>query len=570
MVPVTFAGCFGWFHRPSDDSAARMAVLLCPGLKADGLTGYRSFRLLANALAREGYPTLRFGYPGTGDSCDTDTEEHLSVWQQSIHSAVDWLRHHTGADQVALCGLRFGATLATTVAAERRDVGGLVLLAPVLRGRSYIRQLTLEAFNQPSNLPREAGLVSHELRLSAETVRLISQIDLRRVALRPECQVAVFSNGIPPVLAECIELWRSSRVDVTHNNFDGLEAMVRPSFMSHETSADVSRIVAWLQTSTHHDPAPLRVATTARAELRLAGCVETPLQFGADGNLFGILCRPADGREVDLAIVIGNSGGDPHYGGARASVGLARRFAAEGITSLRIDFAGLGDSVAPADVETHVFETDRRSDISAAIDALSALGYRRFAIQGLCSGAFHGLHAALADPRICGLLLINLRLWQWRTGQPLDLLGYKTQTTSQFLLRLLSAEKWRLGLRGELDIRARFRMQCACLADLAKITLRRVAGALGLASSPNFAQASMSRLSSQARTLLLYSEGDEGIAALAQEFGHGVVPIGTSVQVLSELDHDLTSPDMQRVVAERIIAFLAPELVALHGSRKAS
>ena len=557
MIPVAFAGCFGWLHPPLDGRASHTAVLLCPGLKTDGANGYRPFRLLANALASAGYPTLRFGYPGTGDSCDPETDEHLAVWQQSIHSAVDWLRRYTGADQVVLCGLRFGAALAATVAAEREDVSGLVLLAPVLRGRSYIRQLTVEVYNRSSDPPHEIGLVSHDLRLSAETVRLISQIDLRRVALRPGCQVAVFSKGMPPVVAECIEFWRSCRAEVVHDEFGGLEPMLRPSYASHEPPADVSRIVAWLRRSQHADPAPLLAAfKPPRAELRPAGCVETPLQFGADRNLFGMLCCPADGGEPDLAIVIGNSGGDPHYGGARASVGLARWFAAHGITSLRMDFAGLGDSVAPDDAETHVYETDRRPDISAAIDALNALGYQRYAVQGLCSGAFHAFHAALNDPRICVLLLIDMPLFQWRW----------TQTTSRFLGKLVRVDTWKIALDGELDLRARILMQCARLTDITRKTLRRLASLSHFGSSRGFAQASLNRLSRHARTLLLYSEGDQGLAVLAEELGHGVMPMGTSVEIVPDIDHNLTNRDMQHSVAERIMAFLAPDLVALPAS----
>ena len=47
-------------------------------------------------------------------------------------------------DRIVLVGLRFGAILATVVAADRTDVAGLVLLAPVRRGRSYMRQLIME------------------------------------------------------------------------------------------------------------------------------------------------------------------------------------------------------------------------------------------------------------------------------------------------------------------------------------------------------------------------------------------------------------------------------------------
>jgi pimeloyl-ACP methyl ester carboxylesterase len=559
MLPVSFDGCFGWLHPASDGRGSRVGVLLCQGLKSDALTGYRSFRLLANALAKEGYPTLRFDYPGTGDSCDPDAAEHWTAWRQSIHSAVDWLRHHTGADQVALCGLRFGATLAAVVTAERIDVPGLILLAPVLRGRSYIRQLRMEAHNQPSTAPDKASLVSHELRLSAETVRLISQVDLRRVVLAQGCRLAVYYQAMSPVLAECMECWRSRGTEVACNDFAGLEPLLRPSPWIHEASADVSRIVAWMRASVRADSAPPRVLSMTRgAELRPSGCIETPLQFGVDGNLFGMLCRPAGQTAADLAVIMGNSAGDPHYGGARASVNLARWLGAEGITSLRIDFAGLGDSVASDDVETHVLETDRRSDISASIDALEALGHRRFAAYGLCTGAFHAFHSALTDSRISALLLVNPPLFQWHTSQRIEFLSYSALTMSQFLQRLRPSTIRRIGLAG---LRARFPMVRASLVSNAAAALRRLAKPLGFATPKSFTQASIERLSQRVRMLFLFSEGDEGIAVLDREFGQGAMPQGVSVQIVPRLDHALTGRDMQRIAAEHFVAFLSAGLL---------
>src|SRR5271154_6978 len=126
--PVFFDGCFGWLHLAPHGPAASVAVLLCPGLTTDGVTGHRSLRLLGDALAADGYPTLRFDYPGTGDSCDFCAADPWTTWQQSIQIAADWLRQHSGAQRIVLCGLRFGAMLAASVAEVRNDVAGLILL----------------------------------------------------------------------------------------------------------------------------------------------------------------------------------------------------------------------------------------------------------------------------------------------------------------------------------------------------------------------------------------------------------------------------------------------------------
>src|SRR6516164_1601158 len=69
--------------------------------------------------------------------------------------------------------------------------------------------------------------------------------------------------------------------------------------------------------------------------LMLPGCMETPLRFGANWHLMGILCRPQRDRFHGFAVLICNSGGNPRHGFARFGVECARALAQAGITSLR-------------------------------------------------------------------------------------------------------------------------------------------------------------------------------------------------------------------------------------------
>ena len=80
-------------------------------------------------------------------------------------------------DRIVLVGLRFGAILATVVAADRTDVAGLVLLAPVQREHSYIRQLCTMEGGPAVDGSIDAGRVQ----LSTDTVQAINRIELRRV-----------------------------------------------------------------------------------------------------------------------------------------------------------------------------------------------------------------------------------------------------------------------------------------------------------------------------------------------------------------------------------------------------
>lgn len=568
--PVTNQGCFGWLHLPPAGMSGQVAVVLCPGLKNDGLTGYRSYRLLAKAFAGAGYPTLRFDYPGTGNSCEPASDALWSEWQASVHAAADWARRESGAERVVLCGFRLGATLAAACAGQRTDLAGLVLLAPVLRGRSYIRQLRIEAELQSVETTAEGGLELQEFRLSAATVADIEQADLRRMKLPAGTAVLVHAETPSPVLTACLQGWAEQGCAVHEADFAGLEPLLRPTFMNHDTPILAGRIVSWLQQRAPSPRAPLQPGPPPAAVfLQPDGCIEQPLHFGPDKGLFGILCRPAHGPQPQRIVVIGNSSGDPHYGHARFGVELARGLAAAGVASLRMDFAGIADSAGNGDAGSHVFEEDRSADFSAALDALQTLGYRRFAVQGLCSGAYHAYHAGLSDARIDRLLLVNLPMFQWRHGDPIEHLVYTTESPVHFLGNLRTSEAWvRLWRRLRCERGAlvtRLALQGAWLNAQISIIGGQVAHRLHLPVEPTAEEAAMRRLGHRARSLFLSAEGDAGTQALAKAFGPNRAPDGARLHILPGLDHTLTAPHMRQTVITHLLAFLhdaAPPLVS--------
>ena len=555
--PVAVGGCLGWLHLPPAGAAADTAVLLCPGLRTDGVTGHRSFRRLAAALAAAGYPALRFDYPGTANSCDSDGGDLLSAWQASIHEAADWLKQHTAAGRLVLCGLRFGATLAATAATERADVAGLMLLAPVLRGRSYMRQLAIEA-GLPNAAPApDGGIVLHELTLPPATVTRIEQLDLSLLPLPSTCRVAVYARDDTPILKACAAAWAAGGTSVATHGFAGLEAFLRPSYLSHEQAADATGLVGWLRAAVPALPLPAHLAQPpGPAEIRPPGCVETPLRFGPGGSLFGILCRPSAAVEADLAVLITNASGDPHYGFARVGVDVARRFAAAGYASLRMDFAGLGDSTAPGDAESHVFETERQGDIEAGIDALAALGFRRFAVEGLCSGAYHAFKAALDDARIGVLLLVNIYIFEWHVGDDIELMTHALQSPFHFIGKLWNAEIWTMLLKGQLKVGSRIAVQGVWVANKVRALAARLGRAAGRPAPLTFAQRSMQKIAPRTRTLILLAPDDTSVQIVAQGFGPGSPPPNTTVRIVPGFDHSLTTNAQRQTAAEQMIAFL--------------
>ncbi|HEX3995303.1 MAG TPA: alpha/beta fold hydrolase [Acetobacteraceae bacterium] len=502
VQPVTFGGCFGWLHSASGSGVRDIGVVLCQGVGRDASNAHRSFRILADRLAAAGYATLRFDYPGTGDS-DEPVVELWDAWQNSLTDAVACLRARTGVSRLVFIGLRAGAIVATTVAAIRSDAVGLVLLEPTLRGKSYMTQLAVEARLRARDARRDApGIEIDGLHLGPSTIERLSAIDLRQTVFGPGFAVAAFTQAPSSLLSACAAAWQAQGAAVAIHGFDGLGGLLRPSHLADEPLVDVTPIVAWLEGAIPTTRVPLPIIAPSPATLRPTGCVETAIRFGTENTLFGILCRSGSHAPVESAVVICNTGGDPHHGFARFSVRLARRLASEGVASLRLDFAGMGDSpsrTAEGDEDvTHVFSVDRRADIAAAVTALQAAGYRRFAVNGLCSGAYHAFQAAVSDERIDAQLLVNLPWFSLRYDRP------------------------------------------------------------GPASVARNAMRTLSQR--QVSSLMLFAERDAGLTALNTHFGEGGADLpafpGATAATLADVDHDLTTHAMQDVVTLRMIAFL--------------
>ncbi len=542
--PFILHDCLCWLHETSCGGGADVAVLLCHAFREDAVMAHRHFRLLGQSLARAGYPTLRFDYPGTGDSCDLEGgAEPLTAWVQSVHRMADWLREASGARGLILCGLGFGATLAAIVASQRADVAAVVLFAPLARGQSLVRQIEFEA--------RLAGIsptgVRHAMDgrfLPEATVSAIRSIDLRQLSLPAACAVAVFSKGASKALEEVAEAWRRGHALVTWANFDGLEPLQRPEFLCHEPPADFNGVAQWLSRTAPATPL-LKQSPPTSTILRGPNFEERPFQFGPSGRLFGILCCPS-GPISDVAVLIVNSSANPRYGHARGTVQMARQYAAAGVSSFRIDLAGVGDSRAPNDAETHVFLTDRQPDIAAAIDFLADRGYRSVAVQGVCSGAYHAFHAATADPRISTLLLVNLPLFEWQADVPIE--QFQPHRRSQL---------YYISLKGELGIAARLRIHSAKIAAYAVRLLPR-------RRPPNrgrsFAQSAAKTLADRGtRTLLIMAPDENGLVVLRSEFGPSRTPPGATLHVSEQINHGLTTAAMRAYVSEMALKFLKAE-----------
>jgi pimeloyl-ACP methyl ester carboxylesterase len=184
--------------------------------------------------------------------------------------------------------------------------------------------------------------------------------------------------------------------------------------------------------------------------------MEEVLVFGEARSLIGVVTRPAHPAPDDEApaVIMLNAGLTHRIGPNRIYVKIARALAACGLTVLRMDLAGVGDSAPRA--EHLPIEQGVLADVRAAMDALAqAHGCRRFVLAGHCSGAYVSLLGAGEEPRVAAAVLINPQgggaEWAEFDRQRKVANFYTNYYGSS---ALVSRERWRKLLSGKADYRS--------------------------------------------------------------------------------------------------------------------
>jgi uncharacterized protein len=117
------------------------AMVICQPMGHEYIFCHRALRQLAAKLCEAGFLVLRFDFHGCGDSAGEGYEGRLTQWLEDISTAAAQAKARAGVDQVCLVGLRLGAALAFSAAAQRDDVASLVLWDPVVFGNRYIAEM---------------------------------------------------------------------------------------------------------------------------------------------------------------------------------------------------------------------------------------------------------------------------------------------------------------------------------------------------------------------------------------------------------------------------------------------
>jgi pimeloyl-ACP methyl ester carboxylesterase len=472
---------FSIFHQAAADGRRATAVLMCPPFGWEDVCSYRSRREWAARLAHSGFPTLRIELPGTGDSAGSPTDrQRLSAWTSCVVAAARWLSDECEHESVAAIGIGLGGMLICAAVCEDAPVHEAVLWAVPARGEALVREQRaferLEAAKFATRRHAQPQEGSGSVRaggftLSAETAGGLEQLDLASATFpegRPRRVLLLGRDGIAVDgrLRACLE--RAGTV-VRCAPGSGFGAMMAEPQQSRPPTDVFALVEDWLEVGAQsaatapRPPAASHIArppvrTSAAAEFDSAGTPvrETPVFIEQPfGRLFAVLSEPggqaathaASSGVPELGALLLNAGAIRRIGPSRMWVEIARRWAAEGIPTLRLDLEGLGDADGDASRFADVAELyvpQFVAQVRAAIDFLEArTTARKFVLAGLCSGAYWSFHAALQDERVDAAFMLNPRLLFW---DPV------ADNMRELRRRLLNPPSWRVVARGDVAL----------------------------------------------------------------------------------------------------------------------
>ncbi len=559
---------FAWYHGPIT-GAHDLGVLICKPFGYEMMCTHRALRHLAERLAAAGFPTLRFDYDGTGDSSGGDSDpKRVTSWLGSIEAGVRALEER-GARRVALVGVRFGALLAAEYA-KHSPVDALVLVSPPVTGRAYLRELrALQAVRIPMGpgLAKGQGEEVVGFQLSTESANWLEATSIVGDTQPARRVLIVARDDLEGREAKLVDQLTRLGSSTTLSRAPGYAAMMQedpvksvvPDLMWKE-------IAQWLSIDSgpamgvhreKHEPAFARVRATDSDPEILEEIVDV------DG-MIGVLSSPIDvPRRTSPTIVLPNVGANHHVGSNRIYVEFARRWSAIGFSVLRFDLVGIGDTPSQGGRrENAVYSDSCAMDTRRAMDWLARTrDHRRFALGGICSGAYVSYYAALADERVDHVMLVNPLTFHWREGDSLDVRMRATLKATHFYREAAwNLATWARVARGQVQVRA----IALKMAARAWARVRRWPSKwLGNGTATDIAAGFRQLCARGSRVILVCGENDGSRDVVGEHLGHNARELLGSrnfrFAIVRDTDHTFSPIAARRDLTERLTADLLEE-----------
>jgi alpha-beta hydrolase superfamily lysophospholipase len=563
---------FARYDAPRERS--RTSVLLLAPFGWEETCSYRSRRAWARRLAADGHTALRIDLPGTGDSAGGPRDPgRLDDWTEAIATAARWLAADSPSGHCTAIGLGLGGLLAWNATLEGAPIHDLVLWNVPSSGATLVREFRAFSRLEASRLRRlnpdlkddrtdgDESLMAAGFVLTPEAVSELKAVDLtarplpaatgRRVLL-------IGRDGLAPDPKLRAAAERSGAA-VDDAPGTGWSAMMAVPVTAEPPWQTIDAVAAWLERGEPVADVPAsqgrsEVAVVAPLTIDGRAITETPLICnGADG----ILCEPADHQgSSDLTILLLNAGAIRRIGPNRMWVELARRWAARGVASVRLDLAGIGDADGADGFggdEARFYGPEFVEQLRGVMDAIQTRrGTTRFGCLGLCSGAYWSLHAALEDDRMDAAFMLNPLALLWDEALP-------TRRDASKVRKLTRLVTYRRVLRGDIPLRRAPQI----LGAVARRTMAaaRARLRLGRDQTPDGREdplgAALDRLRDQGKQGFMLFTGGEPLRLELERSGHLRQPArwpNLHLELLSAPNdvHTLQPPRVQSEVHARV------------------
>jgi len=571
----------GWYHpaKLRDAGGSRQCgVVLCPPFGHEYMVSYLAYKHLANQLARAGFDVFFFDYGNTGDAADVDgSPDRISQWQENIRQAAAQLRQMAGVQHIALFGLRLGGLLAASVAQDI-DARAMLLMAPVISGRAYAREmLVLRNMSGMNSLATDAD--PHPERNPAHVV---TDDELTGYEFSATTRSSLGKLDLLKMPVPAMPVFIQARDDIS-----GLEARLANAWHHHDHAlhlSDLPGYVAMMTEDAHDTVVPMAIwesmqnwlaryfplvnidssaypPTRDVAGIGFNGHIVTEELLEFEG-MFGIVSHQAGADPRSLpTVILCNIGANHHVGNHRLYVTLARTLACHGFHVLRFDKSGIGYSkMTPDDKENDVHAASGVDDVRNAMYFMQGKYHSpSFVLAGLCSGAYLSYMAALNDERVSGLVLMNQLTYRWQEGDTIDARRKNTIKSSHYYLHAIAkADTWKRVVTGKVDLR-----------QITRNMLRRIGKRLRtrwqlLVVNLMHNNIFLGRVARNFRNmeargtelLLIYDASDTAVDVMTEQLGRHASLLGRSERIRLEIfngaDHTFTPRWAQGALADLI------------------
>ena len=564
---------FGWLHGPPAGNKARIGVVLCNAHGREEGSVHRTLRQLAISLAAAGVPTLRFDAFGVGNSQPIPYEDDATLrWRTDVDLAINAVRNEAGVSSVCVVAVRSGVLAAALAAMQRDDVSAFVALAPVVSGRTLLREwkaLQGASAARPAQ-GSDASLSVGGYLFGASTCAAISSIDLLAEDRLPAPRILIVDRDDLPTAARWAERLSDQGASTQRELLLGFAAMLLDPHHAVVPTLVLDRVRDWVLresavagvSSSSLPPGEVADRLGLQGGLREGGVWIA----NAEAPLFGVLTQPSAGVRCTRAVLMVNAGAARHIGPHGWYVPLARRLVEGGTLVLRFDLSGLGDSAARPGRSDHVvYPADATNEIRAAIAFLQhEAGVEQVQLLGLCSGAYHVFKAAVAGAAMASAIMINPLTFFWKAGLSLDseLADHRVvEKVAGYGHAVWQAERWLKLLRGRVNLGLLVRVMGRRASSLLRHRIHAIGRSLGMTLPEDLAGELRVAVGHGVALHFLFAEGDPGLTILREQGGPTVSRLGCQGMLTTEIvrnaDHTFSAMASRERLFERIQAAVA-------------